>query len=245
MQAFCQHVGTNGYRSDIHSRTCTHLTFAVVPRRSSSCSSLRRFSPCFCAGLLSQAILPLSTSAAALPLQRWPCLMLRMCECYTGCCCCAKMLIRRRENAFHASALANLIHQAFLRKRVFRWERINTAQRGDTPRTRNPGSLYHHRPLRNSANVPEPEAPRLATPASQVCLPAIAISTPVQRHATEPQASGIPTPAQATHAPARLSRYYTRACQSCRLYPLTTRAHAAAHKQGSGFNVTTLLQPLF
>ena len=79
-------MGTNGYRSDIHSRTCTHLTFAVVPRRSSSCSSLRRFSPCFCAGLLSQAILPLSTSAAALPLQRWTCLMLRMCECYTGCC---------------------------------------------------------------------------------------------------------------------------------------------------------------
>ena len=70
MQAFRQHVGTNGYRSDIHSRTCTHLTFAVVPRRSSSCSSLRRSSPC------SLPVLSLKPSflsrrlQPALPLQR-------------------------------------------------------------------------------------------------------------------------------------------------------------------------------
>ena len=66
------------HASDIRSRSSPLL---AAPPRARPCAAFRRASvPVF-----SQAILPLSTSAAALPLQRWPCLMLRMCECYTGC----------------------------------------------------------------------------------------------------------------------------------------------------------------
>ena len=124
MQAFCQHVGTNGYRSDIHSRTCTHLTFAVVPRRSSSCSSLRRFSPCFCAGLLSShpSSLDVCSCSSSATMALFDATHVRM--LYWLLLLCKNAHQTPRKMAFHASALANLIHQAFLRKRVFRWERI-------------------------------------------------------------------------------------------------------------------------
>ena len=146
--------------------------------------------------------------------------------------------------------------------------KIKTAQRGDTPRTRNPGytttdpfvivrtcpnlkprgsrhsrlpptrrmptwhpTLEHDcstsgggawqrhscgvTPLRSPVADHHRTTHACLSPNAPVAL-ARRLRTPVQRHATEPRTSGIPTPARATRAPARLSRYCTRACRTCR-----------------------------